>query len=389
LPFSTTRCLLALDPATGLSSTPMTEAEPLQQIHRTYVRCRNRKLIYFGGCDYFRLGSHPKILNAVRAGLTRYGLNVAASRVTTGNHELYPALERDLARFFGAESALLASTGYITNLVVAQALAGQFSHALIDDRAHVALHDAAQLLNCPVLRFKHRDAQHVAATLHRCGRAARPILLTDGMFSGDGAVAPLRAYQKLLPRDGWLLVDDAHGAGTLGRSGGGSVELEGIKRDRLVQNITLSKAFGVYGGAILCSTALRARLVSTRLFVGSTPLPLPLAHAARASVALLRANKSFRARLDGNAAYVKSELRRAGYSLPKAAGPIVRVQFNCREQSNRLKRALLAADIHPPFINYHGGPNEGYFRFVISSEHARPQLKALVAALKPFAGDAL
>ena len=103
----------------------MTEAEPLQQINRTQVRSRGRVLSYFGGCDYFRLSSHPKVLKAVGDGLRRYGLNVAASRVTTGNHELFPALESDLARFFGAESALLTTTGYITNLVAAQGLAGQ------------------------------------------------------------------------------------------------------------------------------------------------------------------------------------------------------------------------------------------------------------------------
>lgn len=366
----------------------MTEAEPLQQTQRTYVRARGRKLIYFGGCDYFRLGSHPRILKAVAQGLKRYGLNVAASRVTTGNHELYPALERDLARFFGAESALLAPTGYITNLVVAQGLAGQFSHALLDERAHVALRDAAQLLNCPTLTFQHRNPESFAAALQRCGRGVRPIVLTDGMFSGDGAVAPLRAYQQLLPRDGWLLVDDAHGAGTLGRTGGGSVELAGAKRERLVQNITLSKAFGVYGGAILGPKSLRARLVSSRLFVGSTPLPLPLAHAARQSVALLRADKSFRSRLGANAALVKSELRRSGFALPEAPGPIVRIQCGSRKESDRLRQALLEAHIHPPFINYHNGPKEGYFRFVISSEHTRPQLRALVQALAPFAAHA-
>ena len=363
----------------------MTEAEPLQQINRTYVRLRGQKLSYFGGCDYFRLGSHPKIQQAVSEGLRRYGLNVAASRVTTGNHELYPLLEHDLARFFGAESALLATTGYITNLVVAQGLAGQFSHALIDERAHVALRDAAQLLNCPVLTFKHRDTNHFSATLQRCGRAARPIALTDGMFSRDGSVAPLRAYQKLLPRDSLLVVDDAHGVGTLGRTGKGSVELEKISRDRVIQNITLSKAFGVYGGAILCSRALRAKLTDSHLFIGSTPLPLPLAHAARQALQILRQDKSLRPRLAANANLVKSALRQAGFDLPAAPGPIVSLHFDKAVHTVRLKRALLAAGIFPPFINYHHGPATGYFRFVISSEHSHRQLTALVNALKPFA----
>src|SRR5208337_4673365 len=114
----------------------MTEPEPLQQVDRTYVRYRQRKLSYYSGCDYFRLASHPRVLAAVQAGARKYGLNVAASRMTTGNHALYHELEAQLADFFAAESALLVSCGYVTNLVVAQAWAGHFSHALIDAAAH-------------------------------------------------------------------------------------------------------------------------------------------------------------------------------------------------------------------------------------------------------------
>jgi len=365
----------------------MTEAEPLQQVNRTYVRQRGRILSYFAGCDYFRLSCHPKIVKAVTDGLRRYGLNVAASRITTGNHELFPALENDLATFFGAESALLTTTGYITNLVAAQGLAGQYSHALVDERAHAALHDASQLLNCPVLTFKHRDPESFATTLQRCGKGARPIVLTDGMFSRDGSTAPLKAYLKLLPPDGLLMVDDAHGGGILGKSGKGTVELENVPRHRIVQNITLSKAFGVYGGAILCSRKLRKKLVSSRLFAGSTPLPLPLAFAAKQAVRMVRQDKTFRSRLHDNASFVKTQLRQAGFSLPDAAGPIVSIQSPSRRKVERLKRALLSGGIFPPFINYHSNPGNGYFRFVISSEHTRAQLDALVQALAPFASD--
>jgi 7-keto-8-aminopelargonate synthetase-like enzyme len=328
------------------------------------------------------------VLAAVRAGLKRHGLNVAASRITTGNHPLYPALEKDLARFFGAESALLVSTGYATNLVVAQALAGQFSHALLDERAHVALQDAAQLLECPVLQFKHRDPESLAAALQRCGRSVRPVVLTDGMFSHDGSTAPLRTYLKLLPADGLLVVDDAHGAGILGKHGRGTVEWEGVPRDRLVQTVTLSKAFGVYGGAILASRELRARFTATRMFAGSTPLPLPLAHAARRALGLVRRDPRWRARLQSNADFVKSALRAAGAELPDLPGPIVPLHFRNAKVIAKLQRRLRAARILPPLIRYPGGPAEGYFRFVISSEHTRPQLQNLVRVLTPFVAAA-
>lgn len=363
----------------------MREAQVLQQLKRTYVRCHGRTLTYFSGCDYFRLASHPKVLQAVGEGLKRHGLNVAASRLTTGNHALYPKLEMDLARFFGAEAALLTSTGYVTNLVVAQSLAGHFSHALVDERAHAALQDAALLLNCPVLQFKHRDVNHFAATLQRCGPGGRPVVLTDGMFSHDGSVAPHRGYLKLLPRDGVLVVDDAHGAGTLGKTGKGTIELERVSRDRVVQNITLSKALGVYGGAILCSQKLRMQFAASRMFVGSTPLPLPLAFAAGKSLQILRRDKTLRRRLEQNAAFIKSALRQAGFTFPVAPGPIVPLHFDDLKQIARVNRALLAADILPPLIHYPGSPANGYFRFVISSEHTQRQLENLVRALQPFA----
>ena len=361
----------------------MTEPEPLQQVDRTCVRHRQRKLSYFSGCDYFRLASHPAVLKAAHDGLKNFGLNVAASRLTTGNHPIYQTLEKELANFFDADDALLLPSGYLTSLAVAQSLAGNFSHALVDERAHAALLDAANLLDCPVLKFKHRDASIFAQAIARCGRGARPIVQTDGMFSHDGTVAPLKAYLTHLPKDGLILVDDAHGAGILGATGQGSLEAEGVSRRRIVQCITLSKAFGAYGGAILGTPALRKQILQrSRLFVGSTPLPLPLANAALQSVKILKTDKSLRLRLFQNSDYVKTALREAGFEIPKTPGPIVPLHLQRESEVAALRRNLLAAKIYPPFLKYPGGPAKGYFRFVISSEHSRSQLDNLIGVLR-------
>jgi len=360
----------------------MTEAQPLQQMDRTYVRYRGQKFSYFSGCDYFRLASHPAVLEALRDGLKRFGLNVAASRVTTGNHELYARLERKVARFFEAENALLLPSGYMTNLVVAQALAGSFSHALIDEHAHVCLRDAAKFLDCPVLEFKHRDPNDLARAIRRCGRALKPILLTDGMFSRDGSAAPLSAYLEILPKGALIVVDDAHGAGVFGQTGKGTLELEGVGRRRIIQNVTLSKAFGVYGGVVLGTRALREKILAkSRMFPGATPLPLPLASAALVSVGILESDGSLRQRLVLNTEYVKAALRDAGFQLPAAPGPIVPLHLRRPREILAMKKALLKARIYPPFIKYPGGPDRGYFRFVLSSEHSREQLTNLVGTL--------
>ncbi len=361
----------------------MTEPEPLQQVNRTYVRFKGRTLSYFAGCDYFRLASHPQVLRAAAWTCSKWGLNVAASRLTTGNHALYGRLETALARYFGAETALLVPTGYLSNLVVAQALARTSSHALLDERSHASLVDAADLLECPVLKFKHRDPEAARAAAQRCGPGARIILLTDGMFSHDGSVAPLKEYRHALPRDTLFLVDDAHAAGILGRRGRGTPEHSGSGRNRLVQTITLSKAFGAYGGAVLGPSALRRGIIErSRIFGGSTPLPLPLVSAGIQALAILaRGNGAWQQRLAQNVGFVKRRLRSAGLSVPEFPGPIMSLVPLGSREAVRMKRRLLAAGIHPPFIKYHGGPKDGYFRFAISSEHTRDQLRTLCDTL--------
>ena len=363
----------------------MTALEPLQQLGGSRVRWRGRELIYFSGCDYFRLAEHPAVRKAAAEGLKKYGLNVAASRVTTGHHKLYEVLERELAKFFSAEDALLVPTGYLAGTIVAQALRGGFSHVLLDERAHPALLDAAGQLGCPILKFKHQDTGHFARVIKRCGRGAWPLVLTDGMFSQDGSVAPLKTYLKCLPREGMILVDDAHGAGVLGKKGRGTVEFEGVGRERIVQCVTLSKALGVFGGVILGTRELREKILErSRAFIGSTPLPLPLANAALHSLKILKGQgNALRKKLNHNAVYVKTALRAASVKFPETPGPIIAMFTEKPEQTEALKKRLLAAGIFPPFIRYPGFAH-GWFRFVISSGHSQAQLDKLIKVLEDF-----
>ena len=179
-----------------------------------------------------------------------------------------------------------------------------------------------------------------------------------------------------------MVVDDAHGAGVLGQTGKGTLEFERVGRRRIIQNITLSKAFGVYGGVVLGTRTLRKRILArSRMFPGATPLPLRLACAALAAVGILESDGSLRQRLVLNTEYVKAALRDAGFQLPAAPGPIVPLHLRRPREILAMKKALLKARIYPPFIKYPGGPDRGYFRFVLSSEHSREQLTNLVGTL--------
>lgn len=357
-------------------------SEPLQQIDRTYVLFRGRKLTYFGGCDYFRLASHPEVMRALTEGLEKFGLNVAASRATTGNHKLFADLEKALARFFDVEAALLMSNGYATNLAVAQALAHDFTHVFIDERAHASPLDAAELLRVRARKFRHRDLSDLRGRVRALPPRSRPLVITDGMFSHDGSIAPLAEMLHVLPKRAGVLLDDAHGAGTLGATGKGTPEESGVHDARVVQTISLSKAFGVYGGAILGSGETVQRIAErSQLFRGNTPLPLPLASAALASVRLLTNERALRQRLRANVQRVKTALREAGLPVVPGASPVVAVWPRSAADAKSLERELLRARIHPPMIRY-GTDVSGYFRFAISSEHTPAQLDALVGVLR-------
>ena len=363
----------------------MSEPEPLQFVGTNEVRQRGRTLTYFSGCDYFRLARNPEVAQAARQALAKHGLNVAASRRTTGNHEVYAQLESALAAFFGAETALVFPDGYLAPGAVAQGLAGDFTHAFIDEFAHGALVDAARMLDCPVKKFPHRDAAGLAKLLSKCGRAARPVILTDGMFSHDGSVAPLRAYLQILPARGMILVDDAHGAGVLGATGQGALEHAGVGRKRIVQCATLSKAFGAYGGAVLATRAVREKILArSRMFAGTTPVPPPLAGAALAALGILQREPARRKKLLRNSFQVRTELRRAGWDIAETPGPIIRLPELGAAATATLKKQLLAAAIYPPFLKYGGTTALGFFRLVIASEHTPAQLARLVSVLAPF-----
>jgi 7-keto-8-aminopelargonate synthetase-like enzyme len=360
----------------------MTEAEPLQFAGVNEVRLGRRRLVYFSGCDYFRLARDPRVARAAIISLKRNGLSVAASRRTTGNHPIYAQLEAALAKFFDAEAALILPDGYFAPLAAAQGLAGEFTLALVDESAHGALVDASRMFGCPVKRFKHRDPASLAKLIAKGGPQSKPVIVTDGMFSHDGSVAPLREYLKLLPAQGRLFVDDAHGVGILGATGRGSLEHEGVDRKRIIQCATLSKAFGTYGGVVLGTRELRDKIMERSwVFIGTTPLPPPLAGAALAALNILKHDAARRKRLRQNTAFVRARLRAGGWEIIDTPGPIVRLPAVDEATTGKLKARLLAAGIYPPFLKYGNTATQGFFRIVVASEHTPRQLEKLVSAL--------
>ena len=364
--------------------------QSIQPVDATHVLYRGRRLVYFGGCDYYRLTRHPHLLKAHAQAVARDGLGTGASRMTTGNHPTHDALEAVLKKFFDCESATVIGDGYLANIALGQALgsgAKAFDALLIDEYAHLSLRDAAKFVGCPVVTYRHCDGDDLAKRLAKRKNDRQILLLTDGVFGATGRITPIANLAKVLPHGSVVWVDDAHGAGVLGDRLRGTVEHvapSGFKGRELIQSTTLSKAFGSYGGAILGPTWLRKSLLdSNRVVTGSSSLPAAYAAAAQTALGLLRTRPGLAKRLQRNTVFVKDTLRESGLAIDASVFPVVSLNCPAPKEATVLRRRLLANGIYPSCIRYPSDKAEAFYRFAISSEHTRAQLEKLAEALCP------
>lgn len=344
------------------------------------VERNGRRLISFSCNDYLNLIQHPAIAAAAQEALARYGLGAGASRLVTGNHPLYADLETRLARLKGAESACVFGSGYLTNLGVIPALVGRDDIILIDELAHACLWGGAQLSGARVLMFRHNDVDHLRALLAQ-HRAAHPraLVLTDGVFSMDGDLAPLPALSRVARLyDAWLMSDDAHGIGVLG-GGRGSTFAHDAPVDIPLQMGTLSKAIGAYGG-YLCAAAPVIELMKSRArtFIYSTALPPAVVAAAIAALDLIEHDPGYAAL---PLAKARAFTRRVG--LPDATSPIVPVVVGEADAALAASRMLeaegyLVVAIRPPTV----ADGTARLRFTFTPAHSDADIERVADLVK-------
>jgi 8-amino-7-oxononanoate synthase len=311
-----------------------------------------RQLVSFSCNDYLGLSGHPALAEAAREAIEKYGVGAGASRLVTGNHPFYGALEERLARLKGTAAACVFGSGYLANTGIIPALVGDGDLVAIDELAHACLYAGARLSGATVVRFPHNDVARLRALLaDRRARHAKAMILTDGVFSMDGDLAPLVELGRLAgDYDAWLMADDAHGIGVVG-NGRGSTFAGDIPADVPLQMGTLSKAIGGYGG-YLCASAPVIEFVKNRArtLVYSTGLPPPVVAAAIAALDLIARDPAYAALPLRKA---KAFTARAG--LPEAVSPIVPVIVGAPESALEAARMLeaegfLAVPIRPPTV---------------------------------------
>jgi 7-keto-8-aminopelargonate synthetase-like enzyme len=343
-----------------------------------------RRYLYFGGTGYFGLHGHPEVIRAGIAAYRRYGTHCATSRAGLGNNPVLLEVEKSLKDFFGTEAAVYFGSGYLSSLVLAGGLAGQYDAVFVDELAHFSVNDAASALRQPIFFFRHRDPDHLQKMLRARLRAGqRPLILTDGVFPIFGRMAPLTRYAELCSgHRGHLIVDDAHGIGVLGVRGRGTLEHLKVESGRLHLAGTLSKAFGGHGGFIVGNRRLAERIRSeVGAYVGSTPTPTPIAASAVKGIQILRGHPEMRRRLWRNAVLLKSGLRRLGIPSEDSPVPVVAWSQESEAEMRRIQKSLRRRGIVIPYLKYVGAPRAGVLRIAVFSTHTAENIRRLVEEL--------
>ncbi len=353
---------------------------------RDGARClvEGRSLLNFCGNDYLGLSQHFAVVGALQDAASREGAGGVGSHLVCGHHQLHEALEREIADWLGTPRALLFGSGYLANLAVVQALLGDEDVCVQDRLNHASLIDAARLAGCRLRRYPHADAEGAIRQLRSMPEGVA-MLATDGVFSMDGDIAPLRELalvarvQKAL-----LYVDDAHGIGVVGPDGRGSVAANKLGvADVPLQLATLGKALGGYGAVVAGDADLIGHLTETaRTYIYTTALPPAQAAASLAAVKLARADHWRRGKLDELIGRFRERAQRAGLELLDSQTPIQPVL--CGDENTALALAAeleqsgyWVAAIRPPTVP----EGRARLRVTLSALHGVADVDGLVEAL--------
>lgn len=347
------------------------------------VKVDGHELLAFCSNDYLGLANHPQVIEAWRAGALRWGVGGGASHLVIGHSTPHHELEEALAEFTGRPRALLFSTGYMANLGAVTALLGQGDTVLEDRLNHASLLDAGLLSGARFSRYLHNDATSLTNRLDKA--VGNTLVVTDGVFSMDGDLAELPALCSAAKAKGaWVMVDDAHGFGPLGASGGGIVEHFGLGQDDVQVLVgTLGKAFGTAGAFVAGSEELIDTLVQfARPYIYTTSQPPALACATLKSLELLRSENWRREHLQALIKRFREGAQSIGLELMDSATPIQPILIGDSARAMRLsqllrERGLLVTAIRPPTVP----AGSARLRVTLSAAHSAAHLERLLEAL--------
>jgi len=343
-----------------------------------------RELLAFCSNDYLGLANHPRIVEAAIEAASRYGVGEGASHLLTGHSAVHERLEEKLAEFMQMPRTLLFSTGYQANIGAVTALAGPEDAIFSDALNHASLIDGVRLSRARVVRYPHADLAFLSGALSESD-ARTKLIVTDGVFSMDGDIAPLPAMLDLSERhDAWLLVDDAHGFGVIGPEGRGSPAHFGLRSPRIVYVGTLGKAAGVAGAFVAGAEEMVETLLQrARTYIYTTAAPAMLAAAIETSLQIIREDEWRRERLRKLVAVLRRELRGSESALASSDTPIQPVVLGGNSEAVSASAALRERGILVPAIRPPTVPEgTARLRISLSAAHSGDDVLRLAAALR-------
>ncbi|TPE54683.1 8-amino-7-oxononanoate synthase [Maribrevibacterium harenarium] len=351
----------------------------------TQMSLAGETYLSFCSNDYLGLADHPALKQALAEGALRYGAGSGSSHLVSGHLDIHDQLEQALAQWLGVERVLLFSTGYMANLAVISALGGKDCPILQDKLNHASLIDGAQLSQAPWRRYLHGNVDSAAKMMARMEQLG--LLVTDGVFSMDGDIAPLSELVVLADQEHWMtMVDDAHGLGCLGDQGQGSLSLAGLKADAVTLLVgTFGKAFGTAGAFVACSQEMAEYLTQfARPYIYTTAMAPAMAAATLASLELICSAEGDqrRQRLSNNIALFKQSLPTQGVTLMASDTAIQPIVIGDSGRAMAVsaflqQQGILCTAIRPPTVP----AGSARLRITLSADHTQEDIVLLCRKL--------
>jgi glycine C-acetyltransferase/8-amino-7-oxononanoate synthase len=347
------------------------------------VEMAGRQILLLASNDYLGLAMHPEVIRSAIEATQRFGAGAGAARLVSGSLPPHQELESALAQFKGTEAALTFGSGYLANIGTIPALVEQGGLIIADRLCHASLIDGCRLSAADFRIYRHNDTSHLKSLLAKRRQARRTLIVTDGLFSMDGDLAPLPELNRLAQEyEADLYIDDAHGTGVMGPHGRGTAEHFGIEAQIPFQMGTLGKAFGS-SGAYLTGTSMLVRYLmnTSRSFMFTTAPPPSSAAAAIAALRVMQREPERRARLWANRERLFSGLTRLGFTLSPSASPIMPILVGNADAALSFAEHLFAEGLYAPAIRPPTVPDAtSRIRVTVTSEHTSSHIdQALIA----------
>jgi glycine C-acetyltransferase len=356
-----------------------TNIRTLSSPQGAWLMVDNQRVLNFCSNNYLGLANHPHLVEAAQEAIGRYGIGPAAVRTIAGTMDIHLELERRLAIFKGVEAAITFQSGFNANLAAIPALVGVDDVIYSDELNHASIIDGCRLSRAKILRYAHCNPDDLRNQIKASQDAGfrRALIITDGVFSMDGDVAPLdKLYEIASEFDYMLMVDDAHGEGVLGKGGRGIVDHFDLHGKVDIEVGTLSKAFGVVGGVVAGSQHIVDWLRQRgRPFLFSSAMTVPDVAACMASIDLLEESSELVDRLWGNTDYFKREMKALGFDTGLSTTPITPIMLGEAPLAQKFSHRLFEEGLFAMAIGFPTVPRgKARIRVMISAAHSREDL---------------